>query len=992
MPPREISDAVRIYTLAKELKLDSKVLVDLLAQAGITVKGSALASLTEDELATFRAFMAKGGGAAAPKPAAAAGPKINTGPAPLSGPLRREDSLPPVGKLGGKPPPLAPKAPPVLKTPKPAPVPTPPPVEEVEPEVIEEPQVAEQPPEVEVQEEPTPVAEAPNPRRPVLKPQRPMDAGQPVPVRPTITPRPPMNQPTPRKTPADKGPRAPTIRVAPLPTVAQPAPVAKAAEPAPQKPDIKLPMDAIRASRAAASGASPLQAQVKKHQDLKKGDTPSAPTGPAAGGGDRGRRPGAPAGGAGGKGGHVLRPLLDQLEADEQKKKREKIRADEERAGAGKKGGGKLPAAADTSLGGREARQLSRRRSTTSQAEPPKRISLGDDDRPVRYRKSKPKKTGQNTAAPRKNHVVVQMPCTVRSFSESIGVRAPQVLAKLMSLGKMVNINAEIDLDTLQYLAADFGVEIELREAIDIEQQMLDQIENQQDAPEQLEPRAPVVTFLGHVDHGKTSLLDRIIGINVAAGESGGITQHIRAYRVEKDGRPIAFVDTPGHEAFTEMRARGANVTDIAVLVVAGDDGVMPQTEEAISHAKAAGVPIVVALNKADLPGVDKTRILQQLATAGLLATEWGGDVEVVPTSALKGTGISELLDMILTIAELHEYKANPNRLAYGTCLEARLHEGRGVVSTVMVQNGTLKVGDVIVCGSATGRVKAIYDTLHPRKTYESVGPATPVNITGLDTPPGAGDHFYILEDIAQARSIAAQRENRERFQNLGGGVGIHVTLENLHERLSAEKAQTLNVILRADVRGSIEAILKEFGKLQHNEVQIKVLQSLVGGISEADVQLADASDAIIIGFNVVPDDKARVLAQDRGVQVRRYDIIYQVTDDLKKALEGMLTPEKRDVDLGRALVQRTFVISRVGTVAGCRVLSGTIERNSRVRIIRDNRVIGDYGLDSLKREKDDAREVREGLECGIKLAGFNDLKEGDVLEAYKVEEVARTL
>ncbi|MBL8828070.1 MAG: translation initiation factor IF-2, partial [Planctomycetaceae bacterium] len=786
-------------------------------------------------------------------------------------------------------------------------------------------------------------------------------------------------------------PRSPTIRVAPLPTVAQPAPTAKAAEPAPQKPDIKLPMDAIRASRAAASGASPLQAQVKKHQDLKKGESPSSAAPPAAGAGDRGRRPGGAAGGPGGKGGHVLRPLLDQLEADDQKKKREKIRAEEERTG--KKGvGGKTPAAAETALGGREARQLSRRRSTTSQAEPPKRPSLGDDDRPVRYRKLKPKKTGQNTAAPRKSHVVVQMPCTVRSFSESIGVRAPQVLAKLMSLGKMVNINAELDLDTLQYLAADFGVEVEVREAIDIEQQMLDKIENQQDSDEQLEPRAPVVTFLGHVDHGKTSLIDRIIGINVAAGESGGITQHIRAYRVEKDGRPIAFVDTPGHEAFTEMRARGANVTDIAVLVVAGDDGVMPQTEEAISHAKAAGVPIVVALNKADLPGIDKTRILQQLATAGLLATEWGGDVEVVPTSALKGTGINELLDMILTIAELHEYKANPNRHAYGTCLEARLHEGRGVVSTVMVQNGTLKVGDVIVCGSSTGRVKAIYDTLDPRKTYESAGPATPVNITGLDTPPGAGDHFYILDDIAQARSIAAKRENRERFQNLGGGTGIHVTLENLHERLTAEKAQTLNVILRADVRGSIEAILKEFGKLQHDEVQVKVLQSLVGGISEADVQLADASDAIIIGFNVVPDDKARVLAQDRGVQIRRYDIIYQVTDDLRKALEGMLTPEKRDVDLGRALVQRTFVISRVGTVAGCRVLSGTIERNSRVRIIRDNRVVGDYGLDSLKREKDDAREVREGLECGIKLAGFNDLKEGDVLEAYKVEEVARTL
>jgi translation initiation factor IF-2 len=418
----------------------------------------------------------------------------------------------------------------------------------------------------------------------------------------------------------------------------------------------------------------------------------------------------------------------------------------------------------------------------------------------------------------------------------------------------------------------------------------------------------------------------------------------------------------------------------------------MPQTEEAISHAKAAGVPIVVAMNKIDLRGVDPQRILQQLAANELLPTEWGGDTEVVKTSAVTGQGLDELLETLLTIAELHDYKANPVRAASGTCLEAEQHGDRGVVAKVLVQRGTLKVGDVVVCGEAYGRVKAMYDTLNGRVTHRTAGPSTPVNITGLDIAPRAGEHFYVLEDIAAAREIAQRKAEQTRAQTLAG-TKQHVTLENLFDRLGqSEEVQTLNLILRADVRGSIEAIQKELTKLAHPEVQLKVLQATVGGITEADVHLADASDAIIIGFNVVPDEKARALAEQKGVQIRRYDIIYQVTQDLKAALEGMLKPEKREVELGRALVQRTFVISRVGTIAGCRVLSGVIERNARSRVIRENRIIGDYPLDSLKRVKDDVREVREGYECGIKLAGFNDLKEGDVLEVYKTEEVARTI
>jgi translation initiation factor IF-2 len=417
----------------------------------------------------------------------------------------------------------------------------------------------------------------------------------------------------------------------------------------------------------------------------------------------------------------------------------------------------------------------------------------------------------------------------------------------------------------------------------------------------------------------------------------------------------------------------------------------MPQTEEAISHARAAGVPIIVALNKIDLPGINIERVYQGLSANELLPSEWGGDVEVVKTSATKGTGIDELLDTLLTVAELHEYKANPHRMAVGTCLEAQQEADRGIVAKVLVQSGTLHVGDIIVCGQAHGRVKAMYDTLDERRRVTEAGPSVPVNITGLDVAPSAGSRFYVLDDIARAREIAHTRAEHERTMALGASGFRHVTLENLFDRLEhSGEVQTLNIILRADVRGSIEAIEKELSKLDHPEVKIKLLQKSVGGITEADVTLAHASDAVIIGFNVVPDEKARGLSETTGVQIRRYDVIYKITDDLRLALEGMLKPEEREVELGRALVQQTFKISRVGTVAGCRVISGVVERNGRARVIRDSTIIGDYPLDTLRREKDDAKEVREGFECGIKLAGFNDVKEGDLFEVYRVEEVHR--
>ena len=871
---------IRIYALAKELKLDSKVLVDICTKAGITGKGSALASLSDEEVAKLNAHME----AAKKKTSAASGAADQGISSSTPRALRREDSIAPAGAVSGKVPVLGSK--PRKKEPAP---------------------------------------------------------------------------PKPEKTQAEEGPKAPkppekvapSIKLAPMPAAAKPPKKAEPKEPVPQKPDLKLPPDAIRAGKA---GTKPLSEHLRKHEQKKKAaaaklTSPRAPT-PA----------------------EEVSPKAPLVPGRERPRRgiRPAAAAKDDRA---------------PTLGGREHRQLKRKRAATAR----RRRSEDEDGTPgTARRRTRMKRTGTNTAAPRKGNVVVELPCTIRGFSEAIGVPAPSVLGKLMDLGTMANINAGLDPEIAELLAAELGVEVNFHQPVALEDKLLAALEQEEDAAT-LKPRPPIVTFLGHVDHGKTSLLDRIIGTDEVSGEKGGITQHIRAYRVEKNGRAIAFVDTPGHEAFTEMRARGANVTDIVVLVVAADDGVMPQTEEAISHSRAAEVPIVVALNKIDLPGIDLQRVFEQLAASDLLPTEWGGDTEVIKTSATTGEGVEELLETLLTVAELHEYEANPERSGTGTCLEAELHEGRGVVAKLLVQKGTLRVGDVIVCGSAFGRVKAMYDTLDLVKRHRAAGPSTPVNVTGLNVAPGAGDGFYVLESISQARHLAEQRAAEARQKELSGAV-THVTLENLFERLGQEdEVQTLNIILRADVRGSIEAIQKELTKLEHPEVQIGILQATVGGITEADVHLADASDAVIIGFNVIPDEGARVLADQRGVQIRRYDIIYQVTEDLKAALEGMLKPEELARDLGRALVQQTFHISRLGTVAGCRVLMGNIQRDSRVRVIRENRVIGDYPLDSLRREKDDVREVREGFECGMKLVGFNDLKEGDILEAYRIEEVART-
>jgi translation initiation factor IF-2 len=961
---------IRIYALAKQLKMDNKVLVDICTKAGITGKGSALASLTDEELVKVTAFME----ASKSKGTAVRGKPGAVGAAAAPPVLRREDYLPPGAGAFGKIPVLPPKPgeKPGLKkkpdvaaeAPPPAVIEPLPPVSAPAAELAAEPEALQ--PIIEEPEAPVvaePVAEAPQaaPPEPVEPPPVPETPKRPPPV--SIKPLDRLREKTkavkdrekPRE--RDKERTGPAIKLAPVPVSQRPPKKEKSKEPEPQKPDIRLPLDAIRAGRA---GTKPLSEHIRKHEEKKAAAAKKG--GP--------RKTAQPD--------EILPtdvPLTPSPTRD-RTRRTARVEVDE------------VEGAAPT-LGGREQRQLKRKRAATVRP----RTGEEEDETtatPAR-RRTHIKRTGVNTAAPRKSKAVVALPCTVREYSEALGVPARTILAKLLELGVMTNIAADLSAEMAELLATELGVEVELQKPVALEQKVLTAFEQTEDDPALLQPRPPVITFLGHVDHGKTSLLDRILGIDVASREKGGITQCIRAYRVLKDDRAITFVDTPGHEAFTAMRARGANVTDIAVLVVAADDGVMPQTEEAISHARAAGVPIVVALNKIDMHGANPQRAYEQLAANELLPTEWGGDTEVVKTSAITGEGIDQLLETLLTVAELHEYKSNPARPATGTCLEAELQEGCGVVAKLLVQKGTLHVGDVVVCGPAYGRVKAMHDTLKGRKKYQDAGPAMPVNVTGLNVAPGAGDRFYVLSDVTQARQLAETHVAAARQRNLSGGQA-HVTLETLFERLGQQDAvQTLNIILRADVRGSIEAIRKELTKLEHPEVQIRVLQATVGGISEADVHLADASDAVIIGFNVVPDEKARALADRLGVQIRRYDIIYQVTGDLKAAMEGMLRPEKREKELGRALVQRVFRISRVGAVAGCRVLSGVLQRDGKARVIRDSQIIGEYPLESLKREKDDAREVREGLECGIKLAGFNDVKEGDVFEVYKIEEIRRT-
>ncbi len=597
--------------------------------------------------------------------------------------------------------------------------------------------------------------------------------------------------------------------------------------------------------------------------------------------------------------------------------------------------------------------------------------------------KEKPQKPAAKPAP--KEEVIVTVPevVTVGELAERMNKPAAELIKRLMLLGTMATINDTLDFDTAALVADDLGIKLEQEVIVTQEDILFHDVE---DAEEDLRPRPPVVVVMGHVDHGKTSLLDSIRNTSVTAGEAGGITQHIGAYSVNVNGRTITFLDTPGHEAFTAMRMRGAQVTDIAILVVAADDGIMPQTVEAINHAKAAGVTTIVAINKMDKPDANPDRVKQELVEYDLVPEDWGGDTICVPISALRGEGIDDLLEMVLLVADMKELKANPNRNAKGTVVESYLDKGRGPVATVLVQNGTLHIGDFIVAGTAYGRVRAMLD--YKGKKIKTAGPSTPVEILGLSETPDGGDVFYVVENERMAKAVVAQR--KQKIKDEMAISRQSVSLDDLFNQINEGNIQDLNIIIKADVQGSVEAVKQSLVKLSNDEVRVNVIHGGVGAVNESDVMLASASNAIIVGFNVRPTPGAQESAHDKNVDVRLYRVIYQAIEEIEAAMKGMLAPEYREVVTGNAEVRQTFKVSGIGTIAGCYVKDGKINRNSGVRIVRDGIVIHEGELSSLKRFKDDVKEVAEGYECGMSFEKFNDIKEGDIIEAFIMEEIER--
>jgi translation initiation factor IF-2 len=921
-------EKVRIYALARELNIDSKDLVDLCKQAGLDVKNQ-LSSLDPEQRDAVELLVRRGGAAVAvAAPPKAAGSSIPT-------------LLAPVPNLSSRPARREPEAarPAAVSPAKPAGAvpPTPTPADEGPPVLaakISETQgkSAESPTSTGAD---TSAARPPEVagRSPDVSSQMGGSAGR---VRDLSQPR---AEGTPRPQRKREIPRPAVARVAsPPPLKQRPLAEAKPQEQV-QKP-IARPPESLR--------GGPINVQNLQDKGAGAVEVPAGADLEDEEGGDRKGSKVKPGGVAGRDKRHAQRNERARLRKD---------RAEVER--------------------------------------PSSRMLLPvDDDRPqrVKQRLRQAQQRQRGPTQPRKGKVPIFPPITVRSLSEAVGVRSIDLMFRLKeTAGPNLTINSTLDTDMAEALALDLGCELEIKRPQNVESELLESLQQPEEA-ENLVARAPVVAVMGHVDHGKTSLLDKIRQSDIVATEAGGITQVIRAWRVDHGGRPITFLDTPGHEAFTKMRARGAQVTDIAVIVVAADDGVMPQTEEAINHARAAGVPIVIAINKVDLPNANTNKTRQQLYALQVLPDNMGGDTPFVETSAATGKGIDELLDNLSVVAEtLLELKANPTKAASGTCLEAMLSEGEGVRATLLVQDGTLNRGDVILCGATYGRVRAMYDDLG--RPIEQAGPSVPVRVTGLNEVPNADDPFQAVPDLAVAREIADKRMGRLLESGLFKREPARL------ESLGAAKIVELKVILKADFRGSVEAIRKEMEKLYHEEVRVRILHAAIGGITESDVQLALTSpkDTIIVGFNVVPDDRAKALAEEKGIQIRQYDIIYHLTDDIRAALEGKLKPREEVVQLGRAVVRKTFKISRVGTVAGCFVTQGVIERSAKVRLIREGIVVyppadRTAGLDSLKRVKDDVREVREGFECGIKIAGYDDVKVGDVIEAFRIEQIQRTL
>ena len=681
-------------------------------------------------------------------------------------------------------------------------------------------------------------------------------------------------------------------------------------------------------------------------------------------------------------------PAVANAANDSEKRKRKRIRKDEPNAAAAGKG--------ESAKKEKKAKIFAKIEPTEEEVQKQVRETLErlqgktTKSKGAKYRKEKREthrqKVEQELAEQEQQEKILKLTefVTVNELATMMDVPINRVIGACMTLGIMVTMNQRLDAETLSIVADEFGFEVEfatanIEEAIHIEE----------DKPEDLVPRAPIVTVMGHVDHGKTSLLDYIRKENVIAGESGGITQHIGAYGVRlESGERITFLDTPGHEAFTAMRARGTKVTDIAIIVVAADDDVMPQTKEAISHAQAAGVPIIFAINKIDKPNANPDKIKERLAGMNLLVEEWGGKIQSQDISAKKGIGVQELLEKVLLEAEVLELKANPNKAAIGTVVEAALDKGRGYVSTVLVENGTLHVGDYVLAGTNSGKIRAMHD--ERGKKVKEAGPSTPITILGLDGAPQAGDKFYVFEDEKEAKQIVAKRAQLQREQSVR--TQRHITLDEIGRRIALGDFKQLNIILKGDVDGSVEALTDSFQKLSTEEIQISIIHKGVGAITESDVLLASASDAIIIGFNVRPMTNARALAEKESIDIRTYSIIYDAINDLKDAMEGMLSPVFKEEVTGTVEIRELFKISKVGTIAGCMVTDGKIYRNSKIRLIRDNVVIYTGELSSLKRFKDDVKEVSKGYDCGLQIKNYNDIHEGDVIEAYQEVAVKKKL
>jgi len=599
----------------------------------------------------------------------------------------------------------------------------------------------------------------------------------------------------------------------------------------------------------------------------------------------------------------------------------------------------------------------------------------------IRRRNERPQIKEKKEIVPK--HIVIPESLSVQELALKMSKKASEVIKELMKLGVMATINQEIDSETATIVATEMGITVEVKA-----EKLISVIDEIEDDVSLLKFRPPVVTVMGHVDHGKTSLLDAIRSANVTASEAGGITQHIGAYQVEIKNQKITFLDTPGHEAFTAMRARGAQVTDIAILVVAADDGIMPQTIEAINHAKAANVPVIIAINKIDKENANIDKVKQELTEYGLVVEEWGGDTIAVPVSAKTRTNIENLLEMILLVAEIKELKANPNRKATGTVIEAKLDKGKGPVATVLVAKGTLNVGDIIIAGHTVGKIRAMVDDKGRR--VKKAGPSMPVEVQGLSEVPSAGEIFNVVEDEKLARSIAGARVDEKKAEEVKQKSKI--SLEDLFDRIKEGEVKDLNIIIKADVQGSVEAVKQSLDKLTTGEVRVNIIHGGVGAISESDVMLAAASNAIIIGFNVRHDANTKETAELQGVDIRLYRVIYDAIDDVKAAMVGLLDPEYKEVTTGRAEVRQVFKVPKSGTVAGSYITEGKINRSSKIRVIRDGTVVVEGEIDSLRRFKDDVKEVAEGYECGISLKNFNDLKESDILEAYIMEEVKREL